>query len=160
MLCEQLCQGGKLYTVYAVRTFPDGWTPSPHPQPLPLARWHVGNRGALACQHAGLSLIGHVARKALFEGLPDKSETCCLDSVVVGGFLQGRVAAVAQLRTIDSRCVFCKRTELQRPNSREIVAPERYVPGGCEQLPGWVVSCSCTALKSGSKATFVQHTHI
>ena len=54
-----------------------GWVeaPSPHPQPLPLARWHAGNRGALACQHAGLSLIGHVVRTTLFKGLPDKSET-------------------------------------------------------------------------------------
>ena len=63
-------------TVYAVSDF-SGWVevPSPLPQPLLLARWHAGNRGALACQHAVLSLIGHVAENSPFEGLPDKSET-------------------------------------------------------------------------------------
>ena len=62
-------------TVYAVSDF-SGWVeaPSPHPQPLLLACWHAGKRGALACQHAGVSLIGHVAR-TLFGGLPEKLET-------------------------------------------------------------------------------------
>ena len=46
---------------------------------------------------------------------------------------------------IDSRRVFRKRTELQRQSSKEIIAPERYVPGGGEQLPGWVVSCTATS---------------